>query len=371
MLIYEKLYFFNENEENVEEDGYFVSILDQFQRTSNGLEAPNVEQQIDTYWVDNKFLIDFLANESYDHYHLVEVFKAVISDPECRRTIIQSIIEVPFSYVYGDVIGNSLEEQLASLRRVCGIARDNQMRCIATWKYPALTLSGELEVLSHYITIFIDAVQKVAVLIDSRGLDYARNFHASWRHAHEALSRLLECEFLFRTVSYNYFDNQLDIHGTEDQFCQSWSLVFLEEFLVPYFSHSRQRSDSTSTRASRKRNRSVIAFPEEQMTTKQHFNNNIKRFCMEEHIPETLDEATDTSCDSELPLKAFLTTQLANEAEERDEEAEEATATTINRNNHFSAVLYLWKRCLAHSKVRIYALLGYKVVFDFLLCVVL
>lgn len=327
MLIFEKLYFSADNGDDgdyAQEDGIFVSILDEG-RTQEGTTT-----EASGYWIDSHFWESFLSDENYDHYHLVEVFKTVLGDSLIRRIIVQSILQVPFPFIYNDATGVAIDDQLSSLRRACSIAADNEMRAIATWKYPALTLPGEHETLTHFVMVFIDGTNNTALILDPRGLDYARTFHSSWQRAYEQLRRLLQVEFRFSVGETNYFDLQLGEEGEEDQFCQSWSFVLLEEFME---SHEFRSKLSSRPRLKRPRAGSWTDTDSDQLTTSDHQQSN------------------------STPSESLVSTPTASEmsqdaAEDGDIERPGSTTTDHRRQkSRFEPILRLWQRCLAHPKV--------------------
>lgn len=336
MLIFEKLYFSADTGEDggyAEEDGIYVSILDEGRTHEGGITETS------GYWIDGHFWESFLSDANYDHYHLVEVFKTVLGDSSIRRTIVQSILEVPFPFIYNDATGVAIDDQLSSLRRACSIAADNEMRAIATWKYPALTLPGEHETLTHFVMVFIDGTNNTALILDPRGLEYARTFHSSWQRAYEQLRRLLQVEYRFSVGETNYFDLQLGEEGEEDQFCQSWSFVLLEEFMEIYEFRSKL---SSRPRLKRPRAGSWTDTDSSQLTTGDYQHSNSTASESVVSTPTGSEVSQDAAENGDVELSGTM--------------ARDHSTDHRRQKSRFEPILRLWQRCLAHPKVIISAI---------------
>lgn len=187
--------------------------------------AEHVSEGDEPYFESNQFWPRFLNNINFDHYFLIELIKAVLSDALYRQMIIKQLIHAPFSFLYGESNVATLEEQLSTMRRKWRAASENNRHALLTWKYPAV-IDSEGLANSHYTILLVDPMSKAVLSIDSRGVDYAENFHPLWSRARSKLKAIFSgCHW----TEYNYYDEQGE--RQHDHFCQSWSLIFLEEYM--------------------------------------------------------------------------------------------------------------------------------------------
>ncbi len=232
------------------------------------------------YFTNRDFWPDFLQDDLLDHAHLLNVFVTVLGEARCRDAALRYFMkDGPVTFIDEEsthgkdiqrcqsresdlpsttgsacsdeheddvhetrerdrdtvtvwgmrektIITNSCITRLSSLRSCWRSAQLQGCLAVLTWRFPPVpTAEGDLE--SHYIVLVADPVERSVMSIDSRGVDFAKDFHPSWRRSlNELRERVFtDCEWLH----YCYFD--LQAMHPYDHFCQSWSLVFLRDYL--------------------------------------------------------------------------------------------------------------------------------------------
>jgi hypothetical protein len=189
------------------------------------------------YWNSNCFWPEFLQSNLFDHYHFIEVFKVVVGDPECRRVIVNYLLN-RFLFIYSDCRSCQEDDQFANVKKNWTKAVENNVEAILTYKYPPFSDSdGSLN--SHFIILWGEPASRCVLCIDSRGIDYAVNYCKKWKLAKQKLQQIFhDCKWF----EYCYFDMQSE--QEDDHFCQTWSLILLEE---AYLQRGQRRGHETNT----------------------------------------------------------------------------------------------------------------------------
>lgn len=185
------------------------------------------------YWNHHAFWPIFLADDHFDHWHFIDVFKTIIADIRYRKVILQHFLpHQSISVAHCDhcvTVNDHIGQFKHTIRRVIQRGRHAYL----SWRYPPIFENGDR--VTHYTMILIDPDLEQVLSFDSRGLDYASQYHSSWNYCLQSIKQYTT-SMGYRWMDMNFFDIQS--LSEYDQFCQTWSILLVLEYICQ--NHQRE-----------------------------------------------------------------------------------------------------------------------------------